>query len=136
MISSSAWGTKWFITLFVNTVPFSHQLRLWDVLWLEGRDAMIITSITILWSFKGASSIPNEENLLMNVLVDLLSDKTATFESILSLLSSYFVAEDEDAFMRFMRKLLSQQDLRSRMDGWRAEWGRLLREGKSDQALL
>jgi hypothetical protein len=103
---------------------------------LEGRDAMIITSITILWSFKGASSIPNEENLLMNVLVDLLSDKTATFESILSLLSSYFVAEDEDAFMRFMRKLLSQQDLRSRMDGWRAEWGRLLREGKSDQALL
>lgn len=97
---------------------------------------MIITSITILWSFKGTYTFPNRENSLTRVLADLLSDKTATFESILSLLSSYFVAEDEDAFMRFMRKLLSQQDLRNRMDGWRAEWGRLLREAKSDQALL
>jgi len=57
MISSSAWGTKWYITLFVNTLPFSQQLRLWDALWLQGRDVMIITSIAILWSFKGASCI-------------------------------------------------------------------------------
>lgn len=55
MISSSAWGTKWYITLFVNTVPFSQQLRLWDALWLQGRDVMIVTSIAILWSFKGES---------------------------------------------------------------------------------
>lgn len=53
MISTTAWGTKWYITLFVNTVPFSQQLRIWDVLWMEGRDAIIITSLAILWSFRG-----------------------------------------------------------------------------------
>jgi hypothetical protein len=53
MISSSAWGTKWYITLFVNTIPFSQQLRIWDALWLDGRDIIVLTSIAILWSFKG-----------------------------------------------------------------------------------
>lgn len=53
MISSSAWGTKWYITLFVNTVPFSTQLRLWDALWLDGRDVIVATAIAIVWSFKG-----------------------------------------------------------------------------------
>lgn len=55
MISSSAWGTKWYITLFVNTVPFAQQLRLWDALWLDGRDVMVLTAVAILWSFKGTS---------------------------------------------------------------------------------
>lgn len=58
MISSSAWGTKWYITLFVNTVPFSQQLRLWDALWMDGRDVMTVTSLAILWAFKGELSSP------------------------------------------------------------------------------
>ncbi|OCF37837.1 GTPase activating protein [Kwoniella heveanensis BCC8398] len=119
MISSSAWGTKWYITLFVNTVPFSQQLRIWDALWLDGRDVMIVTSLAILWAFK-----------------DLLSSPQATFESILSLLSSYFVAEDEDAFMRWIRKVLNQKPVREKMDAWRTEWAGLVREGKSGKALL
>ncbi|ORX38596.1 rab-GTPase-TBC domain-domain-containing protein [Kockovaella imperatae] len=119
MISSSAWGTKWYITLFVNTVPFSQQLRIWDALMMDGRDVIVIVSIAILWAFK-----------------DLLSDTRATFESILSLLSSYFVAEDEDAFMRWIRKILHQPGMKAKMDGWRAEWTRLVAEGKSHDALL
>ncbi|WVR07432.1 hypothetical protein IAU60_004473 [Kwoniella sp. DSM 27419] len=119
MISSSSWGTKWYITLFVNTVPFSQQLRLWDALWLDGQDVMIVTSIAILWSFK-----------------DLLSAPNATFESILSLLSSYFVAEDEDVLMRWIRKMINQQGVKAKMDGWRVEWARLVKEGKSGKALL
>ena len=63
MISSSAWGTKWYITLFVNTVPFSQQLRLWDALWLDGRDVIIITAIAILWSFRGESIISKSSKL-------------------------------------------------------------------------
>jgi len=55
MISSSAWGTKWYITLFVNTIPFSQQLRIWDALWLDGRDIIVLTSVAILWAFKGES---------------------------------------------------------------------------------
>lgn len=56
MISSSAWGTKWYITLFVNTVPFSQQLRIWDALWLDGRDVIIMVSVAILWAFRGQCS--------------------------------------------------------------------------------
>ncbi|KAK8854863.1 hypothetical protein IAR55_003602 [Kwoniella newhampshirensis] len=119
MISSSAWGTKWYITLFVNTVPFSQQLRLWDAMWLDGRDVMIMTSVAILWSFR-----------------DLLSAKNATFESILSLLSSYFVAEDEDVLMTWIRKMVNQPGLRAKMDSWREEWHDLVRAGKSGTALL
>ncbi|ORY35439.1 putative GTPase activating protein [Naematelia encephala] len=119
MISSSAWGTKWYITLFVNTVPFSQQLRLWDALWLDGRDIMVLASIAILWSFK-----------------DLLAAPTATFESILSLLSSYFVAEDEDALMRWIRKMINSPGMRDKISMWRKEWLGLVQQGKSDQALL
>ncbi|WVQ68224.1 uncharacterized protein L199_006431 [Kwoniella botswanensis] len=119
MISSSSWGTKWYITLFVNTVPFSQQLRLWDALWLDGRDVMIITSLAILWAFR-----------------DLLSSPKATFESILSLLSSYFVAEDEDALMRWIRKVIGQPEIKNKMSFWREEWKTLVEQGKSGTALL
>ncbi|TYJ56104.1 hypothetical protein B9479_003214 [Cryptococcus floricola] len=118
-ISTTSWGTKWFITLFVNTVPFSQQLRIWDVLWMEGRDVVIITSLAILWAFR-----------------DLLASPHASFESILSLLSSYFVAEDEDSLMQWIHKVLALKGLRGKMDGWRVEWKGLVKEGKSDTALL
>ena len=148
MISSSAWGTKWYITLFVNTVPFSQQLRLWDVLWYDGRDVMVMTSIAILWAFKGekfsqssffhtffpvALQVPLT---LLTLQLDLLSAPTANFESILSLLSSYFVAEDENALMDWIRRMLDQQPLRRKMDGWRNEWLTLVAQGKSGTALL
>jgi hypothetical protein len=133
MISSSAWGTKWYITLFVNTFPFSQQLRIWDALWLDGRDIMVLTSVAILWSFKGEYA-----DYMINTLLttDLLSAKTATFESILSLLSSYFVAEDEDALLRWIQKTLDQPGFRERLNGWRMDWHKLVKEGKSDRALL
>ncbi|ODO06655.1 hypothetical protein I350_04013 [Cryptococcus amylolentus CBS 6273] len=118
-ISSTSWGTKWFITLFVNTVPFSQQLRIWDVLWMEGRDVIIITSLAILWAFR-----------------DLLASPHASFESILSLLSSYFVAEDEDSLMQWIHKVLALKGLRGKMDGWRVEWKGLVKGGKGDTALL
>lgn len=53
MISSTAYTTKWYITLFANTVPFQTQLRLWDAFFLEGRDMIVIIAIAILWIFKG-----------------------------------------------------------------------------------
>ncbi|WWC90808.1 uncharacterized protein L201_005745 [Kwoniella dendrophila CBS 6074] len=119
MISSSSWGTKWYITLFVNTIPFSQQLRIWDALWLDGRDVMIITTLAILWSFR-----------------DLLSSPKATFESILSLLSSYFVIEDEDSLMRWIRKVINQSDIRTKMNQWRLDWHELVKQGKNHEALL
>lgn len=68
--------------------------------------------------------------------LDLLADKTATFESILSLLSSYFVAEDDDALLRWVRKMMNQNGMKSKMDEWRKEWAVLVETGKSGDALL
>lgn len=68
--------------------------------------------------------------------VDLLAAETATFESILSLLSSYFVAEDEDVLMRWISKTLNLPGMRARISSWREEWAHLKTQGKSDAALL
>ena len=55
-IASSSYATKWYITLFANSVPFQTQLRLWDAFFLEGRDLIIIFAIGIIWVCKGPSS--------------------------------------------------------------------------------
>lgn len=69
-------------------------------------------------------------------LSDLLAAPTANFESILSLLSSYFVAEDEDKFMRWIKRMMHQPGMKAKMDGWRGEWHDLVKQGKDRDALL
>ncbi len=69
-------------------------------------------------------------------LSDLLGAAEATFESILSLLSSYFVIEDEDVLMRWVQKMLHQPGVVERMNGWRRDWAQLVEQGKSQDALL
>lgn len=53
MISTTAYATKWYITLFANSVPFQTQLRLWDAFLLEGQDVFIVVAIAILWVYRG-----------------------------------------------------------------------------------
>lgn len=55
MVSTSAYATKWYITLFANSVPFATQLRLWDGLLLEGIDFLIVTAVSIIWHFQRES---------------------------------------------------------------------------------
>ena len=52
MIPSTSYTTKWYITLFANSIPFQTQLRLWDAFFLEGRDLIVIVAIAVLWVFK------------------------------------------------------------------------------------
>lgn len=60
----------------------------------------------------------------------------ASFESILSLLSSFFVVENEDAFMDWIRKALRNRHLRRDMDRWREEWKEKVENGEDQGALL
>lgn len=53
MISTTSYATKWYITLFANSVPFQTQLRLWDVFLLEGQDVYIAVSVAIVWVYRG-----------------------------------------------------------------------------------
>ncbi|KAG9007843.1 hypothetical protein FRB93_007234 [Tulasnella sp. JGI-2019a] len=119
MISSTSYATKWYITLFANTFPFQTQLRLWDAFILEGRDAIVVIALAIIW-----------------VLREHLASAQATFETILSLLSSFYVAEQEDALLSWISRALGDKKLRASMVKWRVDWGELVKSGKDGTALL
>lgn len=119
MISTTSYATKWYITLFANSVPFQAQLRLWDAFLLEGHDVFIVVAVAIVWVYR-----------------DHITSESASFETVLSLLSSFFLPEDENALLSWIEKVIADQKLRSSMQGWRQEWKRLVADGKSGSALL
>ena len=53
MISTTSYATKWYITLFANSVPFQSQLRLWDAFLLEGHDIFVVVAVAIVWVYRG-----------------------------------------------------------------------------------
>lgn len=57
MISTTSYATKWYITLFANSVPFQVQLRLWDAFLLEGHDIFVIVAVAIVWVYRGELSV-------------------------------------------------------------------------------
>ncbi len=60
MISTTSYATKWYITLFANSVPFQTQLRLWDAFLLEGQDLFIAVAVCIVWVYRGTGlSVPS-----------------------------------------------------------------------------
>lgn len=65
-----------------------------------------------------------------------LSAADANFETILSLLSSFFVPGDDDAFMRWIQSTLALKGLRTKIGGWRREWQELLAQGKAMDTLI
>jgi len=119
MISSTSYATKWYITLFANSVPFQTQLRIWDAFLLEGRDVIIVFAVAILWSLKAYLASPQ-----------------ASFETILSLLSSYFVPEDEDALLTWVQSTLGNKQIRSQLTQWRKSWKSLVATGQDRNVLI
>ena len=52
-VATTAYATKWYITLFANSVPFQTQLRLWDAFLFEGYDLFIAMAVAVVWAFRG-----------------------------------------------------------------------------------
>lgn len=73
MISSTSYTTKWYITLFANTVPFQTQLRIWDAFLLEGRDVIIVVAVAIIWDLKGAFDRFTQQLILIVLIHNRLS---------------------------------------------------------------
>ncbi|KAH9923597.1 rab-GTPase-TBC domain-containing protein [Fomitopsis serialis] len=119
MISTTSYATKWYITLFANSVPFQTQLRLWDAFLLEGHDIFVVVAVAIVWIHR-----------------DHITSASASFETVLSLLSSFFVPEDENALLSWVEKVVADKKLRSSMRQWRADWQRLVESGQQNSALL
>jgi hypothetical protein len=53
IISTTSYATKWYITLFANSIPYQTHLRLWDAFLLEGPDLFIIVAVSIIWVHRG-----------------------------------------------------------------------------------
>ena len=139
MVSTTSYATKWYITLFANSVPFQMQLRLWDAFLLEGHDIFVVVAVAIVWVYRGAlpfSLSGGVADLIRIELADHITSDSANFETVLSLLSSFFVPEDEDALMLWIEKALGDAKIRSDMARWRQDWGRLVASGEQHTALL
>ncbi|KAH9849209.1 RabGAP/TBC [Lenzites betulinus] len=119
MVSTTSYATKWYITLFANSVPFQMQLRLWDAFLLEGHDIFVIVAVAIVWAYQ-----------------DHITSEGANFETMLSLLSSFFVPEDEDVVLSWIEKALGDKKVRADMARWRQDWTRLVASGEEGSALL
>lgn len=118
-VSTTSYATKWYITLFANSIPFQTHLRLWDAFLLEGPDLFVIVAVSIIWTYR-----------------DHITSDSANFETVLSLLSSFFVPEDEDIYVNWIAKVAENKKVRSEMQSWRAEWKELVASGRDGEALL
>jgi len=98
-ISSTAYGTRWYLTLFNMSVPFPAQLRVWDVFMLLGdlpsgaptaaREAFGGADLDVLHATSAA---------LVDATRDIILD--TDFEGAMKTLTSFVPVRDEDMLMR------------------------------------
>ena len=119
MIVTSAFATKWYITLFSNTVPFETHLRIWDAWLLDGQDVITLVALAIVWAHRAVILSPG-----------------ADFETILGGLSGYFVPEDDDGLMLWVAAMLERKDVRVRMRRAREEWKKMVDSGAASEMVL
>ncbi|OCL04079.1 RabGAP/TBC [Glonium stellatum] len=95
-ITSTAYGTRWYLTLFNYSIPFPAQLRVWDVFMLLG-DASNLNSPTS--SFSGDLDVLHATSAaLIDATREILLD--SDFENAMKVLTSWVPIKDEDLLMR------------------------------------
>lgn len=119
MVVASSYATKWYITLFSNSIPFETQLRVWDAWLLDGQDVITLVAVAIIWAHRG-----------------VILESRADFESILSALSSFFVPDDDDALLFWVKDALSRKDVRTTIRNARDEYRRIVQRGDSSALIL
>ncbi|RKF80404.1 putative tbc domain-containing protein [Golovinomyces cichoracearum] len=98
-IEPTAYGTRWYLTLFNYSIPFSAQLRVWDVFMLLGdRD----TSSSPENFFSGGLSILHATSAaLIDATREILLE--SDFENAMKTLTSWIPIKDDELFMRVVR---------------------------------
>lgn len=119
MVGPTAYGTKWYLTLFNYSVPFGCQLRVWDVLMLLGDNEMDDTFTAPVTDGVSQDVPPTEvhgvtsERFNFGTTLDVLHATSAAlidgmrdillesdFENAMKVLTSWVPIRDEDLFMR------------------------------------
>jgi hypothetical protein len=96
-IHSTAYGTRWYLTLFNYSIPFPAQLRVWDVFMLLGDAAQSCdpannrfgADLDVLHAASAA---------LIDATRDILLD--SDFENAMKMLTSWIPVKDEDLLMK------------------------------------
>jgi hypothetical protein len=107
-IPPTAYGTKWYLTLFNYSIPFPAQLRVWDVFMLLG-DSEDPPGRPATASAKGPKKNPGTFGQGLDVLhatsaalIDGMRDiiLESDFENIMKVLTSWVPIKDTELFMR------------------------------------
>ncbi|SZF04650.1 unnamed protein product [Blumeria hordei] len=99
-VETTAYGTRWYLTIFHHSIPFAAQLRVWDVFMLLGDSeptqnperTNIDSGLSIIHATSAALIDANRETLL-----------ESDFENSMKLLTSWIPIKDEELLMRVTR---------------------------------
>ncbi|KAK1761358.1 hypothetical protein QBC47DRAFT_289309 [Echria macrotheca] len=122
-IDATAYGTRWYLTLFNLSIPFPAQLRVWDVFMLMGECPPLSTSSSSLSGEgaggggaggggggekeeqqqlgKGLDVLHATSAALIHALRDVLLD--SDFENAMKALTAWIPVKDEDLLMKVAR---------------------------------
>ena len=97
-ITSTAYGTRWYLTLFNMSIPFPAQLRVWDAFMLLGDASKIEGN-----EFGGADLdvLHAASAALIDATREIILD--SDFENAMKVLTSFVPIKDEDLLMRVTR---------------------------------
>ncbi|KAJ8109582.1 hypothetical protein OPT61_g7352 [Boeremia exigua] len=98
-VSPTAWGTRWYLTLFNYSLPFQAQLRVWDVFMLLGDASHSNSPVS---KFSGDLDVLHATSAaLIDATREILLD--SDFENAMKVLTSWIPIKDEDLLMRVAR---------------------------------
>ncbi|MCJ1284599.1 hypothetical protein MMC26_003933 [Xylographa opegraphella] len=99
-ISPTAYGTRWYLTVFNYSIPFPAQLRVWDVWMLLGDATTDVHSINKKTpSFNGGLDVLHATSAaLIDGTREILLD--SDFENAMKVLTSWIPIRDEELLMR------------------------------------
>lgn len=111
-VSSTAYGTRWYLTLFNMSIPFAAQLRVWDVfmllgdapLYTRGRVRSTKTGNMVEEDFGGADL--DVLHAVSAALVDAVQEIliVSDFENTMKTLTSWIPVQDEDLLMNVAKE--------------------------------
>jgi hypothetical protein len=95
-IDNTAYGTRWYLTLFNYSLPFPAQLRVWDVFMLLGDKSYSNDPAS---KFSGDLDVLHATSAaLMHAARPVLLD--SDFENAMKVLTSWIPIKDDDILMR------------------------------------
>ena len=115
-VDQTAYGTRWYLTLFNYSIPFAAQLRVWDVFMLLGESITInngdddtrareVVGSSISSSGGGDNGELDVLHATSTALIDGMTEilLRSDFENAMKVLTSWIPIRDEDLLMKVVR---------------------------------